>query len=170
MRATRTFRVCRFAMPTSCYLLSSLTLTKTWLPHDARARCCLSTGFHIKQEFRPNVIANVKSSIFGNKTLNQIGQLAAEQQGSPSSRPAAGHSTPDRAGKRTRDESPETDTTGIRRPLDRQFSPQEVLAIDQSLARFCYSEALPFSAFHNSELHAALGKMNRYCVLVWITL
>ena len=24
----------------------SLTLTKTWLPHDARARCCLSTGFH----------------------------------------------------------------------------------------------------------------------------
>ena len=131
---------------------------------------CVYVPESVKQEFRPNVIANVKSSIFGNKTLNQIGQLAAEQQGSPSSRPAAGHSTPDRAGKRTRDESPETDTTGIRRPLDRQFSPQEVLAIDQSLARFCYSEALPFSAFHNSELHAALGKMNRYCVLVWITL
>ena len=48
MRATRIFRVCPLRVYAHFALSfdTSLTLTKTWPPHDARARCCLSTGFH----------------------------------------------------------------------------------------------------------------------------
>ena len=105
------------------------------------------------------MVANVRSSMFGNNTNNMIEKLAAEQESNTTSKWAT--HVDKNAGKRIRDTDNDTDITGIRRHLDRQLSTKEVLTIDESLARFCYSEALPFSAFQNSEFRSALGKLNQ---------
>ena len=81
MRATRIFRVCPLRVYAHFALSfnTSLTLTKTWPPHDARARCCLSTGFHSDAMKRIDE-QQVKITEFEKKTNNSciIGQIGEE--------------------------------------------------------------------------------------------
>ena len=44
--------------------------------------------------------------------------------------------------------------------MDRVLTDAEVRAIDERLARFCYSEGLTFTALSNAELRKALGQLN----------
>ena len=48
----------------------------------------------------------------------------------------------------------------VRSFTERTLSDGEVKAIDVKLARFCYSEGLPFKALSNPELRGALSKLN----------
>ena len=43
---------------------------------------------------------------------------------------------------------------------ERKLTADEIRAVDEKLARFCYSEGLPFKALSNAELRGALRKLN----------
>eukprot|EP00966_Prymnesium_polylepis_P062520 1450841-Prymnesium_polylepis.3 len=90
---------------------------------------------------------------------------------------AAGRSINSRVGKRTADEiqaaaeevdAPPMPNAGVKRRAqedvrsysERKLKADEIRAVDERLARFCYSEGLPFKALANSELRAALSKLN----------
>ena len=49
----------------------------------------------------------------------------------------------------------------VRSYSERILTESEVRDVDERLARFCFSEGLPFKALSNAELRAALGKLNK---------
>jgi len=86
---------------------------------------------------------------------------------------ANGRTADSRHGKRAIDEiasaADEMDTPGkkaaksmedVRSYSERKLTPDQISVVDERLARFCYSEGLPFRALANSELRDALRKLN----------
>eukprot|EP00966_Prymnesium_polylepis_P330444 7386096-Prymnesium_polylepis.2 len=92
---------------------------------------CDNCPEHIKKVYRANVMQSKEASQrLSDKTLGAIAEQAATQTDECRPQKKARHGS----------------TDDIRSYSERKLTPQEIEAVDEKLARFCFSEGLPFKA------------------------
>ena len=106
---------------------------------------CANCPDNIKAQYIQNVASGrTADARLGKRAVDEIAATAEEME--------APVNTEAKAQRRAMED--------VRSFSERKLTPDEINVVDEGLARFCYSEGLPFKALSNSELRGALRKLN----------